>query len=29
VETTRHFVATCYVVADGAKLLHEHETLDM
>ena len=28
-ETTRHFVATCYVVADGATLLHEHDKLDM
>jgi len=28
-ETTRHFVATCYVVHEGATLLHEHETLDM
>ena len=28
-ETTRHFVATCYVVDDGATLLHEHETLGM
>ncbi|WP_254840272.1 NUDIX hydrolase [Natronomonas marina] len=28
-ETTRHFVATCYVVCDGATLLHEHEKLDM
>ena len=28
-ETTRHFVATCYVVHDGATLLHEHEKLDM
>ena len=28
-ETTRHFVATCYVVNDGATLLHEHERLDM
>ena len=28
-ETTRHFVATCYVVADGATLLHEHDGLDM
>jgi 8-oxo-dGTP pyrophosphatase MutT (NUDIX family) len=28
-ETTRHFVATCYVVNDGATLLHEHGTLEM
>jgi len=28
-ETTRHFVATCYVVNDGATLLHEHERLGM
>ncbi len=28
-ETTRHFVATCYVVNDGATLLHEHEKLGM
>ena len=28
-ETTRHFVATCYVVCDGATLLHEHDGLDM
>ncbi|WP_267639157.1 NUDIX hydrolase [Haloarchaeobius amylolyticus] len=28
-ETTRHFVATVYVVNDGATLLHEHEKLDM
>jgi ADP-ribose pyrophosphatase YjhB (NUDIX family) len=28
-ETTRHFVATCYVVHDGATLLHEHGKLDM
>ena len=28
-ETTRHFVATCYVVNEGATLLHEHERLDM
>jgi 8-oxo-dGTP pyrophosphatase MutT (NUDIX family) len=28
-ETTRHFVATVYVVDDGATLLHEHEKLDM
>jgi 8-oxo-dGTP pyrophosphatase MutT (NUDIX family) len=28
-ETTRHFVATIYVVNDGATLLHEHEKLDM
>ena len=28
-ETTRHFVATCYVVDDGATLLHEHENLEM
>ena len=28
-ETTRHFVATCYVVNDGATLLHEHGKLDM
>lgn len=28
-ETTRHFVATIYVVNDGATLLHEHERLGM
>ena len=28
-ETTRHFVATVYVVNDGATALHEHEKLDM
>jgi len=28
-ETTRHFVATVYVVHDGATVLHEHEGLDM
>ncbi|RNJ26502.1 NUDIX hydrolase [Halosegnis longus] len=28
-ETTRHFVATIYVVNDGATLLHEHEKLGM
>ena len=28
-ETTRHFVATCYVVNDGATLLHEHGRLGM
>lgn len=28
-ETTRHFVATVYVVHDGATLLHEHERLGM
>jgi 8-oxo-dGTP pyrophosphatase MutT (NUDIX family) len=28
-ETTRHFVATVYVVADGATALHEHDKLDM
>lgn len=28
-ETTRHFVATMYVVNDGATLLHEHEKLGM
>lgn len=28
-ETTRHLVATCYVVNRGATLLHEHEKLDM
>jgi 8-oxo-dGTP pyrophosphatase MutT (NUDIX family) len=28
-ETTRHFVATVYVVNDGAVVLHEHEKLDM
>jgi ADP-ribose pyrophosphatase YjhB (NUDIX family) len=28
-ETTRHFVATCYVVEGDATLLHEHEKLDM
>ncbi len=29
VETTIHYVATCYVVNDGATLLHEHEKLEM
>jgi 8-oxo-dGTP pyrophosphatase MutT (NUDIX family) len=28
-ETTRHFVATVYVVSDGATCLHEHERLGM
>jgi len=28
-ETTRHFVATVYVVNDGAIALHEHERLGM
>lgn len=28
-ETTRHFVATVYVVVDGATCLHEHERLGM
>ncbi|MFC6941584.1 NUDIX hydrolase [Salinirubellus sp. GCM10025818] len=28
-ETTRHFVATVYVVADGATCLHEHDRLGM
>ena len=28
-ECTRHFVATCYVVNDGATLLHEHDRLGM
>ncbi|MFQ3295320.1 MAG: 8-oxo-dGTP pyrophosphatase MutT (NUDIX family), partial [Natrialbaceae archaeon] len=28
-ETTRHFVATVYVVNDGAIALHFHEKLDM
>lgn len=28
-ETTRHFVATVYVVHDGATLLHQHNKLDM
>jgi 8-oxo-dGTP pyrophosphatase MutT (NUDIX family) len=28
-ETTRHFVATTYVVNDGATALHEHDKLDM
>lgn len=28
-ETTRHFVATVYVVNDGAVALHEHDRLDM
>lgn len=28
-ETTRHFVATAYVVHDGATLLHEHDRLEM
>ncbi len=28
-ETTRHFVATVYVVNDGATALHKHEKLDM
>lgn len=28
-ETTRHFVATVYVVEGGATALHEHDKLDM
>lgn len=28
-ETTRHFVATVYIVNDGATALHHHEGLDM
>jgi 8-oxo-dGTP pyrophosphatase MutT (NUDIX family) len=28
-ETTRHFVATTYIVYDGATALHPHERLDM
>jgi 8-oxo-dGTP pyrophosphatase MutT (NUDIX family) len=28
-ETTRHFVATVYVVCDGATALHQHDRLDM
>jgi 8-oxo-dGTP pyrophosphatase MutT (NUDIX family) len=28
-ETTRHFVATVYVVNDGATALHHHDRLDM
>ena len=28
-ETTRHFVATVYVVSDGAVALHDHDKLDM
>ncbi|MEF8786168.1 MAG: NUDIX hydrolase [Haloarculaceae archaeon] len=28
-ETTRHFVATVYVVHDGATALHTHDKLDM
>ncbi|MHC3378158.1 NUDIX hydrolase [Haloarcula sp. H-GB5] len=28
-ETTRHFVATVYVVSDGRIALHEHDKLDM
>lgn len=28
-ETTRHHVATAYVVNDGAVLLHEHDSLEM
>ncbi|WP_436935419.1 NUDIX hydrolase [Halovenus marina] len=28
-ETTRHFVATVYVVNDGATALHRHDKLDM
>jgi len=28
-ELTRHFVATAYVVVDGATCLHEHDRLDM
>jgi 8-oxo-dGTP pyrophosphatase MutT (NUDIX family) len=28
-ETTRHFVATVYVVVDGAVPLHHHDRLDM
>jgi 8-oxo-dGTP pyrophosphatase MutT (NUDIX family) len=28
-ETTRHFVATCYVVVDGAVALHHHDRLGL
>lgn len=28
-ETTRHFTATIYIVADGATALHEHEKLGL
>ncbi|MFB6223784.1 MAG: NUDIX hydrolase [Haloarcula sp.] len=28
-ETTRHFVATVYVVSDGTVALHEHDKLEM
>ena len=28
-ETTRHFVATVYVVSDGAVALHQHDKLEM
>jgi 8-oxo-dGTP pyrophosphatase MutT (NUDIX family) len=28
-ETTRHFVATVFVVNDGATALHEHDRIDM
>ena len=28
-ETTRHFVATCYVVVDSAVALHEHDRLGL
>mgnify|MGYP000170995927 FL=1 len=28
-ETTRHFVATVYVVSDGAVALHDHDKLEM
>ncbi|MDY6818815.1 MAG: NUDIX hydrolase [Halobacteriales archaeon] len=28
-ETTRHFVATVYIVHDGATALHDHDKLDM
>jgi 8-oxo-dGTP pyrophosphatase MutT (NUDIX family) len=28
-ETTRHFVATVYLVSDGAVALHDHDKLDM
>ncbi|MFC7199406.1 NUDIX domain-containing protein [Halospeciosus flavus] len=28
-ETTRHFVATAYVVCDGATALHHHDRLDL
>ena len=28
-ETTRHFTATTYIVADGSTALHHHDRLDM